>query len=344
MAALHDAVTDAGLMERCPRYYTLQIATILGIAFAGALLLTLCHSAIVRSLCAPLFGFVSVQLAFLGHDLAHGQITSNARAKRRYGLLIGNFLTGISHTWWLDDHRAHHSYPNDPERDPTARILTKWLVKCPYLYILVAPVGALSPLVASLAFILRSVRQRRAEAASVAVHYFAFLGVTFAILPPVVAAVFILLFYLSFGMYLAIVETPNHRGRPLQYHSDADPFAARQGLATGNIESSRWQDYFYGGLNFHIEHHLFPTMPRPQLRRASDISRSFLTNEGIPYQTASLLDCYREAFRLAREPRRSDTQARAHASDMPEGVVGTHLQRCAHKSRTPPQAQCHCRW
>jgi fatty acid desaturase len=47
-----------------------------------------------------------------------------------------------------------------------------------------------------------------------------------------------------------------------------------------------------GGLNYQIEHHLFPSMPRPNLRRAQPLIRSFCAEHGVPYTQTSLLGSY----------------------------------------------------
>jgi fatty acid desaturase len=52
-----------------------------------------------------------------------------------------------------------------------------------------------------------------------------------------------------------------------------------------------------GGLNYQIEHHLFPTMPRPNLRRAQPLVQGFCSQHGLPYVEAGLFGSYAEAVR-----------------------------------------------
>ena len=42
-----------------------------------------------------------------------------------------------------------------------------------------------------------------------------------------------------------------------------------------NITGGRFTDFMLGGLNYQIEHHLFPSMPRPNLRRVQGLVRDF---------------------------------------------------------------------
>jgi fatty acid desaturase len=43
-----------------------------------------------------------------------------------------------------------------------------------------------------------------------------------------------------------------------------------------------------GGLNYQVEHHLFPSMPRPHLRKAAEIVREYCESKGILYTQVSL--------------------------------------------------------
>jgi fatty acid desaturase len=52
-----------------------------------------------------------------------------------------------------------------------------------------------------------------------------------------------------------------------------------------------------GGLNYQIEHHLFPNMPRPNLRRAQPLVRAFCSQHNIPYTEATMFGSYAEALR-----------------------------------------------
>jgi fatty acid desaturase len=81
--------------------------------------------------------------------------------------------------------------------------------------------------------------------------------------------------------------------------TDADQldFLRRQVLTSRNVRGSRVVDFVLGGLNYQIEHHLFPNMPRPNLRQAQPLVRAFCAQHGLPYVEASLLGSYAEAVR-----------------------------------------------
>ena len=74
-------------------------------------------------------------------------------------------------------------------------------------------------------------------------------------------------------------------------------FLRRQVLTSRNIRGSLLTDFALGGLNYQIEHHLFPSMPRPSLRHAQAPVRAFCARRGIPYAETGLLASYAQALR-----------------------------------------------
>jgi fatty acid desaturase len=69
-----------------------------------------------------LLSFVFVQIALLGHDVAHFQFLRAGRLNSALGLVLGNLLLGVSRAWWNDNHGAHHARPNDIAHDPNINI------------------------------------------------------------------------------------------------------------------------------------------------------------------------------------------------------------------------------
>src|SRR4051794_36479959 len=83
----------------------------------------------------------------------------------------------------------------------------------------------------------------------------------------------------------------------------------RQVLTSRNVRGGVLTDWFLGGLNYQIEHHLFPSMPRGNLRRAVPIVRAYCAEIGVPYTETDLVDSYHQALRHlhdAGEPLRLD--------------------------------------
>src|SRR5487761_1783260 len=124
-----------------------------------------------------------------------------------------------------------------------------------------------------------------------------YLTIVFLVLSPVKAVVFILVQQGLFGLYLGMSFAPNHKGMPILDADDKTDFLRRQVLTSRNVRGGWLTDTALGGLNYQIEHHLFPSMPRPNLRRAQALIKEFCQQHGLPYCQASLAGSYAQALR-----------------------------------------------
>ena len=98
-----------------------------------------------------------------------------------------------------------------------------------------------------------------------------------------------------FGVYLGLTFAPNHKGMP---HPDGtEDFLRKQVLTSRNVRGGWLVDTALGGLNHQIEHHLFPAMPTPNLRKAQPIVQAYCAEIGVPYEVTGLADSYAQAFR-----------------------------------------------
>jgi fatty acid desaturase len=83
---------------------------------------------------------------------------------------------------------------------------------------------------------------------------------------------------------------------PILTEDDDTDFLRRQVLTSRNVRGGWFVDFALGGLNYQIEHHLFPSMPRASLHRAQPIVRDYCLQQGLPYVETSLFDSYRQAL------------------------------------------------
>ena len=95
-----------------------------------------------------------------------------------------------------------------------------------------------------------------------------FLVLVFLVLPPAKAVVFLAVQLGVFGFYMGASFAPNHTGMPLVSAELKLDFLRRQVLMSRNIRGGRVMSILMGGLNYQVERHLFPSMPRPHLRLA----------------------------------------------------------------------------
>jgi fatty acid desaturase len=313
-AHLSRQVKQAGLLERRSRYYVWKIAITAALLTAGWAVFALIGNSWWQLLVAAFLAFVFTQMGFLGHDAGHRQIFASRRANYVLGVLHGNLAIGLSYGWWVEKHNRHHAHPNQDDKDPDIEVgalaFTAQQVKGrgpvarlmyrnqAYLFFPLLLLEAISLHVASIRTLAsRDARQRSWEAVLLAVHVIGYLTVVFLVLSPVKAVVFILVQQGLFGLYLGCSFAPNHKGMAMLAADDQSDFLRRQVLTSRNVHGGWLTDFVFGGLNYQIEHHLFPSMPRPNLRHSQAMIRAFCQQHGLPYCQTSLISSYAQALR-----------------------------------------------
>ena len=313
-AALSRRVKQAGLLQRRSRYYRWKIGITAALLIAGWTLFVVVGDSWWQVGVAVFLAAVFTQIGFLGHDAGHRQIFGSRRANYIVGILCGNLAIGLSYGWWVDKHNRHHAHPNtstlDPDIDVGALAFVagqargrRGVARIWYRYqaILFFPLLLLEGIslhVASIqALSARAARNRVREAVLLALHIAGYMTAVFLVLPPVQALVFIAVQQGVFGLYLGCAFAPNHKGMPVLEADDQSDFLRRQVLTSRNVRGGWLTDFALGGLNYQIEHHLFPSMPRPNLRRSQAIIRAFCEQHGLPYCQTGLIDSYAQALR-----------------------------------------------
>ncbi|MEU6556634.1 acyl-CoA desaturase [Streptomyces sp. NPDC046915] len=310
-------MADAGLMARRPLYYTLRF-TAVALAFvvcctAFAVLGDSWLQLLVAVGLAAVFG----QLGLAAHDLAHRQVFTRRRPTEIGGLIAANTLLGMSYGWWMNKHTRHHANPNHEEKDPdvaphllvwsrrqarVARGLPAFVGR--HQAALFFPMLTLEGFNLSVgsfrALSTPAVKRPVLEGTLLVAHFVVYFGAVFTALSPGKACAFVAVHMGLFGIYLGSVFAPNHKGMLMVTEGQELDFLRRQVLTSRNVRGGLLVDAFMGGLNYQIEHHLFPSMPTPALRRAQRITERYCAELGIPYHQTSLLASHREALRHLR--------------------------------------------
>jgi fatty acid desaturase len=308
-AALGSELRELGLMKRRPGYYAgLAAGTLTALAVLIAVMFLLRDSWWLLLL-APAYAVVSTQTAFLGHDAAHRQVARGPRNSALIGLLLGNLLNGLSFGWWVAKHNAHHAHPNDLDSDPdvapgafvfdpdqaTTRTGTAaWLTRHQaWLFFPMLLLEAANLHMSSLrAVAIGGLRYRRVEIALLVTHFCLYAALLAATMTWQQIPVFVAIHQGLFGLYLGCSFAPSHKGMPsLSAEQAADPLL-RQVLTSRNIRGGAFVSGVLGGLNLQIEHHLFPSMPRCNLRKAQPFVRAHCEREGIDYMEVGLFHSY----------------------------------------------------
>jgi fatty acid desaturase len=301
-------VRAAGLLDRRPAYYGAKIGLTIAAFVAGWVAFVLVGNSWATLWLAVFFGLMFTQLGFIGHDAGHQQVCSSRRANRRLGLVVGNVLSGVCYGWWVPKHNAHHAYPNHVGRDPDigdglvpwaavgepgsrpssfARFLERW--QAPLFFPLMA-LRSFGLHVSGAQYLLgRRDRESAVEILLIALHWTAFFVGMFLVLSPLRVLAFVAVEEVVFSFYLGCSFAPNHKAMPIIPADTTMEFAARQILTARNISGGRVTTFMLGGLNYQIEHHLFPSMPRPNLRHAQELVRSFCLASGFDYCETSVV-------------------------------------------------------
>ncbi len=315
-SALSRQVRAAGLLERRYRHYALRIAiTLLACGAAGTGVVLLARTDFELLVAAGL-GIISTQIAFLGHDAAHQQIAAAPRNNRWIGLIAGNLLTGLSIGWWIDKHNRHHANPNKEHHDPdigegvlaftaeqaanrTGRLARLATRRQAQLFFPLLTLEGLNLHVASVSWLRRHPggRHRLLEILLLGTHFVLYLGTLLFLLSPLSALAFVAVHQAVFGLYMGCSFAPNHKGMPVIAAHERLDYLRKQVLTSRNVSGGWFVDQLLGGLNYQIEHHLFPNMPRPNLRHARHVVRAHCEKHRLPYTETGLLTSYAIALR-----------------------------------------------
>jgi fatty acid desaturase len=313
-AELSRQIRRAGLLDRRPWYYARKITVTTVLFAAGWAAFALVGDSWWQLAVAVFLAVMFTQVGFLGHDAGHRQILGSRKASYIIGILHGNLGIGLSYGWWVGKHNRHHAHPNQQGTDPdimlsvlaftepqahAGRGLSRLAFRFQaYLFFPMLLLEAFTLHVASVrALTSRAPRYRAWETGLLSVHVAGYLTAVFLILSPARAMVFILVQQGLFGLYLGSSFAPNHKGMPILDASDRTGFLDRQVLTSRNVRGGRLTDLALGGLNYQIEHHLFPSMPRPNLRHSQAMIREFCQQRDLPYCQSSLVGSYTHALR-----------------------------------------------
>ena len=309
-------VRDARLLDRSLWLYLPRLLTTAVLGAGGIVLLVVAGNSWWQLLVAAYSAVVFTQLGFLGHDAGHQQIFRRRRDNDRFGLVLANLCIGLSYSWWVDKHGRHHRSPNEVGRDPdVARNVLAWTheqadaqrgalaLVVRHQAVLFFPLLLLEALnlhIGSVRALLAAPRRHARELALLAAHAVGLAAVLLLVMSPLHALAFVGVQQAAFGLYLGCSFAPNHKGMRIVGDDERLDFLRRQVLTSRNVTGGRAVAAMLGSLNYQIEHHLFPSMPSRNLRRARPLVRRFCAENGVSYAETSLVRSYGQALRYLR--------------------------------------------
>jgi fatty acid desaturase len=312
--ALAARVREKDLQGRRRGFYLLVFsALVLALAGAGTGMILLGDSWL-QLLMAGALGLIFTQFAFLGHEASHRQILTSGPANDRIGRMLATVFVGISYSWWMNKHTRHHANPNQVGKDPdiepdtvsflpesaaTRTGVLAWITRRQgYLFFPLLLGEGINLHVRSIRSLFlpkadgSKVKGRWFELSMIGLRFGIYLGLVFWLLPFGMAAAFVGVQLAIFGLYMGAMFAPNHTGMPIIPAGVKMDFFSKQVRTSRNISGGWWATILMGGLNYQIEHHLFPSMARPHLRKARMLVREHCRSLDVPYSETSLIRSY----------------------------------------------------
>lgn len=302
-------VRDAKLLRRAPGFYAIVGAAIvlaLGGCVTGFILL---GPSWLQLLIAAAVGIVLTQIAFVAHEAGHRQVLAKGPANVRLARILGG-IVGMSYSWWDTKHTRHHGNPNQVGKDPDidmdtisfleedarqARGIYRFInQRQGWLFFPLLTLEGLNLHAMSFKHLMfkPNVKGRWTELGLIAARFAVLLVPVFLFLPVGMAFAFLGVQLAVFGVYMGAAFAPNHKGMPIIAPEARLDFFSKQVRTSRNIRGGWWVTTLYGGLNYQVEHHLFPNMARPHLAKARVLVREHCRTLNVPYTETSLWRSY----------------------------------------------------
>mmetsp|Transcript_416 Transcript_416/g.499 ORF Transcript_416/g.499 Transcript_416/m.499 type:complete len:303 (-) Transcript_416:215-1123(-) len=275
--------------------------------------MTMGTSVLVRTILGGLtVGLAIQQVAFVAHDAGHyGILPPKAGGGMNWlGWFHGSVCFGISIDMWSDEHSKHHAMTMRPRQDPQfnylpfflvskkelskfdelssiEQVLARWLV--PFQHLTLIPLSVIIGRFNLHAIsMIHALKNKKFHDVLGMFLYVAWFGSMVCTLPNEERIPFVLVSYMMAGV-LHIQLTISHLATDA-FTAEEDEhlqFFAHQCRTTRNIDSYWWDDWFHGGLQYQIEHHLFPQLPRHNLAKVQPMVKDLCAKHNIPYRSTS---------------------------------------------------------
>ncbi|KIV78376.1 hypothetical protein PV11_10098 [Exophiala sideris] len=311
---------------------------------------------------AAFLGLFWHQIMFTAHDAGHRGITHNFVADNLIGLFIADFCCGLSLGWWKSSHNVHHIITNHPEHDPDIQNVPLFAT-CPsffkslrstyydftfvwdkvadfavayqyYTYYPVMAVARFNLYALSMHYLFTSPRPqsritswvRPTEIAFIVCYWLWFgYGIVWLTLPDWTTRILFVLLSHMITMPLHVQITLSHWAMPTADLGDAESFPQRQLRTTMDVDCPEWLDFIHGGLQFQAVHHLFPQVPRHNLRKVQSLVRNFCKETGIKYTIYGFKDGNKQVLgRLAEVADQMDMMLQCQKYMAETRISGLH--------------------
>ncbi|XP_038663586.1 acyl-CoA 6-desaturase-like [Scyliorhinus canicula] len=311
--ALRKTAEDMKLFKTDMVFFSLYLGHLFLLEFLAWLTLSYFGTGWIPTLLTALIMATSqAQSGWLQHDFGHLSVFRSSKWNHLLHKFLIGHMKGASGNWWNHRHFQHHAKPNIFNKDPDVNMLKVFVLgdvqpvefgkrKIKYLpynyqheyFFLIGP-----PLLIPVYFyiqIMTTMITRRdwvdlAWATTYYIRYFTTYVPFFGFFGSIVLVVFVR--FIESHWFVWVTQM-NHIPMNIDDEKHKD-WLSMQLDSTCNIEQSSFNDWFSGHLNFQIEHHLFPTMPRHNYYKIAPLVKSLCDKHGLNYQVKPLLQGFKD--------------------------------------------------
>lgn len=327
---LNEQLKRDGLYKLDKEFYVGQTAKALALWLGGVVLVVFGPKHWLAYLVSAfLLGQLWQQGAFVVHDAGHSSLTHDSATDTTWGIMISSFLGGLSLIWWKNNHNIHHIMTNSEEHDPDIQHLPflavskKFLnnltssyynrvmefdsvarIMIPvqhYLYYIILCFGRFNLHALGIQYLIMNpkVPFRNLEITGL-LFYTVWFSWMLSHLPSWSWILSYVLFSYALTMVLHLQITLSHFGMPCG-PTEGEEYAKTALRTSMDVDCPKWLDWFHGGLQFQVEHHLFPRIPRPNLRKVQPYVEKFAKQNGLKHHNYTFTNGNRIVLSALRE-------------------------------------------
>ena len=319
LGTLRSELRAAGLFEHCELRGWLKLALFVA-GTAACFVAMAVLGAWAASFAIPIAAVLCTSAAMLGHEGSHRSFSASPVRNALLAYLAFPLFSGLGLLYWRNKHdQLHHGHPNvegvDPDIKPFPFVSSRGdHLKCgrgerwfqrnfqrwafwPMSLLMTTGMRR-----SSILFLIRYPRQHglsRAwlvEVACILAHYTGWVVVPSIVWGPLVGVGVYLAVYALVGVFLALVFAPAHIGLPIMAEQHHDWL--HQLETTRDLELPRLVSFFFIGLDYQAEHHLFPKIPHQHLPRAARITAAWCARHGVTYLSVPYLHALADSARF----------------------------------------------
>ena len=268
----------------------------------------------------PFASVIATSIAMFGHEGSHKSFSASPTRNALLTYITFPLFSGLSSLYWHNKHdRLHHGHPNVEAVDPDIRPFpfssskgdheqcgkkTQWFQRNfqAWAFWPMATLMSLGMRRSSMVYLAKYENKDRKwllDVLCMTAHYVGWLVIPSLVWGPLVAFFVYAMIWGGVGVFLALVFAPAHIGLPIvgsQHHD-----WLHQVETTRNLELPRFISFFFIGLDYQVEHHLFPKIPHQHLPRAAAITAAWCARHGIPYHSMPYLHALADSARFMAE-------------------------------------------